>query len=171
MSFGSNQCFSFNNIRMLIRVATTPDIPALLAMRLALFIDAGGAMTPAQRTELAAADANFFETKLDSSMSRSWIAEMDGKAVGIGTLAFFLRPPYLGNLAGKEAYLLSLYTAPENRKSGVASAILDAALGHAREQGYKKVWLHSSAAGRALYAKLGFKHAETHMELVPGQGA
>lgn len=133
---------------------------------MALLEESGDALTPAQRAATEAANARYFQEHLDSPLSRSWVVELDGKVVAVGTLAFFTRPPYPGNLEGKEAYLLNMYTRPSHRKSGAASTILKAALNHAQLHGHKKVWLHATEAGKSLYTRIGFTQTQTYMQLV-----
>lgn len=81
-----------------------------------------------------------------------------------GTLALFVRLPYPGNLAGREAYLLNMYTVPAWRARGIATALLDAMTAHARAMGLGKVWLHASDAGRPLYERIGFVANPAYME-------
>ena len=78
-----------------------------------------------------------------------------------------MRPPYPGNLAGREAYLLNMYTRPAWRKRGMASALLDAMARHAREQRLGKLWLHASDEGRPLYERLGFVANPACLEWCP----
>ena len=79
----------------------------------------------------------------------------------------FVRPPYPGNLAGREAYLLNMYTLPDYRKQGIASALLDAMEAEAIARRFGKVWLHASEAGRPLYERIGFVANPAYMEWQP----
>ena len=126
-------------------------------------------LSPSDRTATETANEQFFRQHLNSPLSKSWIAELNGEVVAVGTLAFFLRPPYPQNLEGNEAYLLNMFTLPAYRKRGAAGAILEAAMEYAASNGYKKVWLHATEAGRPLYAKAGFELASTYMESVTWQ--
>ena len=54
--------------------------------------------------------------------ARSWVVEEEGEVVACATLALFVRPPYPGNLAGREGYLLNIYTRPAWRRRGMANA-------------------------------------------------
>lgn len=55
-------------------------------------------------------------------------------------------------------YILSLYTAPEFRRMGVASKLVKSMLAWSREKGYDRVELHSSLEGRKLLVGFGFKN-------------
>ena len=110
---------------MLICQATEADIPTLVAMRMALFCEVGELPHPAADPALMQTIERYFTNAFLSGSALSWLAEVDKQVVAAGTLAMFVRPPYPGNLAGREAYLLNMYTLPDYRKLGAASALLD----------------------------------------------
>ena len=60
-----------------------------------------------------------------------------------------------------------MYTVPSYRRQGYAKAILTTALSFAKREGYGKVWLHSSEAGRALYEHHGFHTNLSALEWLP----
>lgn len=145
------------------RSAAPADLEALLALRMALFDETGEALPPAEREAVLQANAAFFGQPPGDC--RSWVVEEGGEIVAAGTLALFVRPPYPGNLAGREAYLLNMYTRPAHRGRGHARAVLRAALDHARASRVGKVWLHATATGRPLYEAHGFVPAGSYLEL------
>lgn len=128
-----------------------------------LFVESGESLQDQERAELEAATRRFF-TESRSATSRSWVAEVDDRVVAVGTVALFARPPYPGNLEGSEAYLLNMYTLPEYRKRGLAKAILRQAMLFAESAGFKKIWLHTTAAGRRLYESCGFRGSDSYLE-------
>ena len=54
-------------------------------------------------------------------------------------------------------YVLSVYTRPEFRRKGLASMIVEEAMGWAKRHGYYKIVLHASKTGRKVYSQLGWK--------------
>ena len=152
---------------MIIRQATQTDIPALVTLRMALFCEVGELSEPLADLDLWQATSRYFSTAQAEESARSWVAEVDGEVVASATLALFVRPPYPGNLAGREGYLLNMYTLPTWRKRGMASALLDAMAAHAREQRLGKLWLHASEQGRPLYERLGFVSNPACLEWCP----
>jgi GNAT superfamily N-acetyltransferase len=96
----------------------------------------------------------------------AFMAEAGQSAVGCGGLAFYLRPPYCGNLSGKEVYLMGMYTIPEWRGKGVGTALVEKLLEYARAQGVGKVWLHTEPGARNLYGRAGFCSSDAYMELI-----
>lgn len=152
---------------MIIREAKAADIPALVRLRMALFCELGELDEPLADGALWQATEAYFSAAARDGSARSWLVEVDGEAVACGTLALFVRPPYPGNLAGREAYLLNMYTLPAWRKRGMASALLDVMAAYARELRLGKLWLHASEEGRPLYERLGFVANPACLEWCP----
>ena len=132
-----------------------------------LFAETGEALAGESAAQVEQATREFFSQNIASSLSRSWLAVVADTVASVGTLAFFARPPYPGNLAGSEAYLLNMYTLHEHRKQGLAKAILERAMSFALETGCGKVWIHASPAGRSLYELQGFCANASYLEWVP----
>ncbi|MGY3930288.1 acetyltransferase [Aeromonas encheleia] len=152
---------------MIIREAKAADIPALVRLRMALFCELGELDEPLADGALWQATEAYFSAAARDGSARSWLVEVDGEAVACGTLALFVRPPYPGNLAGREAYLLNMYTLSAWRKRGMASALLDVMAAYARDQRLGKLWLHASEEGRPLYERLGFVANPACLEWCP----
>ncbi|MGY3901345.1 GNAT family N-acetyltransferase [Aeromonas lusitana] len=150
---------------MLIREALAADIPALVALRMQLFCEVGELATSEADPALWQATRDYFTQSMQEGSARSWVVEVDNALVACGTLALFVRPPYPGNLAGREAYVLNMYIRPAWRRRGLAGGLLDAMLAHAREQRLGKLWLHASDEGRPLYERLGFLGNPACLEL------
>lgn len=153
---------------MIIRQATQADIPALISLRMRLFCEVGELSDPLADQDLWRATRSYFNTAQADGSACSWLVEVGGEVVASGTLALFVRPPYPGNLSGREAYLLNMYTLPEYRKQGMASALLNAMAAYARAEQLGKVWLHASDEGRPLYERAGFVANSAYLEWLPG---
>lgn len=140
----------------MVREALTADIPALVRLRMALFCELGELAQPDADPALWQATDAYFHRAQQEGSAHTWLVEEDGEPVACATLALFVRPPYPGNLAGREGYLLNLYTRPAWRKRGMARALLHAMVTYARAQRLGKLWLHASDQGRPLYEQFGF---------------
>ena len=57
---------------------------------------------------------------------------------------------------GPEAIILNVYVEPPWRRRGVAEALMRSLLATLAERGIRRVVLHASEQGRALYERLGF---------------
>ncbi|RGE21993.1 GNAT family N-acetyltransferase [Leucobacter sp. wl10] len=100
--------------------------------------------------------------------SRCLVAEVDGAVVGIGHFRRFARPID----GGYGLYLDDLFTAPEARGTGAASAILRRLGGIARDEGAALVrWItaESNAAARSLYDRVAAQTAWVTYDLPPSE--
>ena len=96
----------------------------------------------------------------------SWHAELLGRILSArGAFGLFSRPSgkavgfILCRSSGQEGEILSLAVAPSQRRSGLGSALLKAAITHAGEQAIEALFLEvaeDNAAARQLYQKFGF---------------
>lgn len=84
-----------------------------------------------------------------------WLAELDGRVVG--TIA-------LKDIGGGAVALRKMFVRPEGRgPAGAASALLAAALEHARAHGARQIWLGTTdrfLAAHRFYEKNGFARVE-----------
>ena len=101
---------------MKVREALAADIPALTTLRMALFCEVGELARPDEDPVLREATQAYFMQAQEEGSARSWVVEEEGEVVACATLALFVRPPYPGNLAGREGYLLNIYTRPAWRR-------------------------------------------------------
>ena len=150
---------------MQVRLATEADIVVLASLRVALLEETGASMSERERAEMQQLNEDFFLRHIRSEEWCNWLVVAADHAVAIGTLAFFMRPPYVGNPEGKDAYFLNGYTLPAYRGRGAARLILQAAIQRASERGVRKLILHATEAGRPIYSKAGFVPSAAYMEL------
>lgn len=103
--------------------------------------------------------------------TREWITDL----IKRGILTSFIVKDETGNIAGsgcvmvrddqvrikstlsRVPYLMSMYTETGFRNMGVATLIVGKAIEWARENGFDRMLLHASRAGRGVYEKFGFK--------------
>jgi GNAT superfamily N-acetyltransferase len=94
----------------------------------------------------------------------AFVAEAEGQIVATSGLSFVSRPPGSTSFLQSEGYVTNVYTVPEWRGRGVATAVLNATIGYAQTQGARLVFLHTSDAGRSVYENLGFAEYARYME-------
>jgi GNAT superfamily N-acetyltransferase len=98
----------------------------------------------------------------------AFIIEEDGHVLASGGVWIQDVQPRPGHPLTMWGYILSIYTEPSARRRGLARAIVDACIRHAKEVGCTRACLHASDEGRPLYEQLGFeKTAEMWMDLRP----
>ena len=155
--------------RWQVRPAGKADIEALVALRRALFHDIGY-RDEAVLERVAQVSAAYFATALPQGEFRAWVAEVEGQIVASGGLVIHCAPPTARNLRGREGYIMNMYTRPEWRRQGIATAILQAILEHLRAQEITLVSLHASPDGRGIYERHGFEPTnEMRLHLDPVQ--
>jgi ribosomal protein S18 acetylase RimI-like enzyme len=87
-----------------------------------------------------------------SRRARRFEAWVGGTLVGL--LAVYCNDP-----AGEVAFITSVSVVREHHGQGIAKALLDRAIAHARQEGFRRMALevgHSNAAAIGLYARAGF---------------
>ena len=149
-----------------IRRATVDDLEALVQLRLALCRELEGIDEGPALRALEDATRCYLEAKLASGEFIAWLAVTDGAIVSMSGLLFFQRPPTAGNLAGIDAYIMNMYTVPEWRRKGLATALLREIIAFVRGTQARRIWLHASEAGRPVYAAVGFVPKTSMMDLV-----
>ena len=151
----------------LVREATLADLPTLVRQRFSMFAELGDA-SEADRADLEAAIARYLAEAIPAGLFRAWLVEADALAVAGGGIQ--LRPlvPRPGYTRGEpEAIVLSIWTDPAHRRRGLARRVVAAILAWCRANGVRRVCLHASPDGRALYEQLGFRPTnEMRIDLV-----
>ena len=143
-----------------IRRATVDDIDALTDLRQRFLEEIGcasDAVPDAVRSYLAEA--------LPAGDLVVFVAETDGRIIATSGAHIFRKPPHARNLSGKEGFVLNMFTLPEWRRQGIATALMQQIVRFLREQGAECVRLHASDDGLGVYRKLGFEPHDSEMIL------
>lgn len=153
----------------IVRRATVEDIEEMVPLRLAMlreFRKTGqAARGVADPDGPAAANRSYYELKLPTGEFVSFVAVAEGKIVATSGMVVYEAPPNPGNPAGVQGYVLNMYTAPGYLGQGLARALLDELIRHARSLGARRVWLRTSEMGRSVYRAAGFFEDEDYMRL------
>src|SRR6266568_2520433 len=134
-----------------IRRATQDDLETLVQLRLDFLQEISGDTSDALRETLAGATRTYLADKMAKQEFLIWVAEVEGKIVGTSGLVIFERPPVSQNMSGREGYIMNMYTVPEQRGKGIATAILAELMRFVKGTGAQRVWLHATKDGRPLY--------------------
>jgi ribosomal protein S18 acetylase RimI-like enzyme len=150
-----------------VRRAGLADLESLVDSRVAMFRELGRGPSADGEAEFRSRCRDSMTDVLRSGAGAAWLAATDaGAARGAAFLLEFPRLPSPTNLRSREGYVLNVYVAPEARRRGVASALMDAALEECRRRGLARVRLHATPDGARVYERLGFKRRDDEMELV-----
>lgn len=96
----------------------------------------------------------------ESSRRLTWLAEDDGRAVGMMNLVIFERMPRPGRDPGRWGYLANAYVRPDHRNQGIGARLIDAIVGYADAGGFARVVLSPSERSIPLYQRAGFGPAD-----------
>lgn len=146
-----------------IRRATAGDVEELVRFRCAFLNEVNGCDQPPEGFEdglraylrAAVADGSF----------AAWAAWEGGRVVAAGCVCYTRIVPGYSNPTGEIAYIQNMYTLPEYRRLGLASAIFARLIDEAKERGVRRVSLHATVEGRKVYEKFGFQPKADEMVL------
>lgn len=98
--------------------------------------------------------------RTEGSSRRTWLAEVDGAAVGYVSALLYWRMPSVVRHSSGWAYLGNLFVHPDHRDQGNGAALVGAVTGWARELGLHRVVLAPSELSVPMYERLGFRAAD-----------
>jgi ribosomal protein S18 acetylase RimI-like enzyme len=105
--------------------------------------------------------------------THAWIAEVDGAAAGYILTVINDRPGDVFRHARRWCEIAQICIAPAHRQHGIARALVERALSHARSLGIAEfeltIWSFNTAALKT-FEHLGFTPKVTRFELKPGSG-
>ena len=150
-----------------IRLATAADLPALgrlgaLLIRTHYAFDPQRFMEPG--TDPADGYAWFLGKQLKDVDAVVFVAEQDGKVIGYVYAA--LEPVSWKELRDACGFIHDVLVEEQERRSGTATALMEAAIGWLREQGAPRVILgtaEKNEGAQRLFAKLGFRRTMVEM--------
>jgi GNAT superfamily N-acetyltransferase len=127
-----------------IRRATIDDLDEFIALRLKLFRESGYLRGEEPPPELIEATRIYLSENLPTERFFAWIALAEGHLIGISGLVFFQKPPTEENMTGLEAYVMNMYTLPEWRGQGVATALMQEIIKYVQSTSARRIWLHTT---------------------------
>jgi ribosomal-protein-alanine N-acetyltransferase len=124
-------------MKLIIRKMTLNDVPAVVDLDQKSF-------------SLPWPERSFRFELTDNPASRCWVAELDGKIVGMIVVWLIV----------DEAHVATIATDPDFRRKGIAKRLLSHALQKLMEQGARSSFLEvreSNLAAQELYRKFGYE--------------
>lgn len=142
-----------------VRRAGLDDLAALTRLREDWVAEQAG--DAVEDTGFAGVFAEWFEREREQRLT--WLAEIDGAAVGMLNLMVFTRMPKPGRPASRWGYVANAYVDAAHRNGGVGAMLLDAAVDHAREHDFVRLVLSPSGRSVPFYERAGFGPATNLM--------
>ena len=148
--------------RLSVRQATSKDLAAILALRLALLREhSHNAIYGRLRPDAEPRAAKLFAAQLQSPNEVIFLAEVSGEAVGVLRCIHSAGSPLLD--PPQYAYISSVYVVPRAREQGVLRELLAAADDWCADRGLDEMRLHNAAdnpLANAAWEALGFEVVE-----------
>lgn len=133
-----------------------------------MFEELGQYTSPAHRSAFEKEAEAAFREGLSDATCLAWLAETGSATIGSVALLIYPRLPSPASPVRREGYLLNVYTDPDWRGVGVATALVVMAIKKARDLGLARIRLHATAKGQPVYAAQGFVTRDDEMELTLG---
>jgi GNAT superfamily N-acetyltransferase len=138
---------------LLLRRACRFDAAALARLRAASLVEQA-LLLPHDAPAFERDAVHRFAALLRDDRIAAWLLEADGDVCGAACVLFWERLPYAEGALHAE--LAGVYVEPAYRRRGVARELCREAIAAARARSPRRIVVHPSLAGRALYRELGF---------------
>lgn len=148
------------------RKATIEDIDELVRTRIIVLRAANKLSDDVDMSMVEKESYAYYKHALGNGEHIAYLVYDNGTFIGAGGVSFYQVMPTYHNPAGKKAYIMNMYTAPEYRRQGIAMHTLDLLVNDVKAQGVSQIALEATDMGRPLYEKYGFVKMEDEMELV-----
>jgi GNAT superfamily N-acetyltransferase len=143
-----------------VRRASLEDLPQVTSLRLQWGASRG---LTGDTEDFAGQLRAWWERQGDSRVF--WLAYEDELAIGMANLAVFERMPLVGVPNGRWGYLGNVWVDPAQRRRGVATALMTAAIDWCRAGSFQRIVVNPSEMSASLYLGLGFRPADELMRL------
>ncbi len=137
---------------MKYRKATFDDINQIADIRIKLLIEEGVSAKKDIKSQLT----DYFEAELNNSLS-VFVAEDNDEIIATCSVLYQQYPPSFSKPNGVRAYITNVYTAPECRRQGISTKLLDILVNEVKSKNISYIWLWASEQGLHLYENYGFK--------------
>lgn len=148
-----------------LRKADISDIDLLSKVRVIVLRAANKLDDSVDMSVVYSSTYEYYKTALDDGTHTSYLVFDNDKVIGAGSICYYSVMPTCCNPTGKKAYVMNMYTAPEYRRKGIASVVLDKLVKEALDKGITDIGLESTDMGRPLYEKYGFEGVDAEMKL------
>lgn len=145
--------------------AAEKDIAMLTATRVRVLRAANGLEISVDMSAVEKETRDYYEKALRDGSHAAYLVFGAGMFVGAGGISFYRVMPTFYNPTGNKAYIMNMYTHPDYRRRGIASAVLDLLVEEALNKGVNHISLEATAMGKPLYGKYGFIPMEDEMIL------
>ena len=152
-------------MNLIYKRAELEDIDILTKTRIEVLRAANQLSDDTDMSEVERESYNYYQKALCDGSHIAYLVFDEERFVGAGGVSFFQVMPTYHNPSGNKAYIMNMYTNPENRRKGIAIKTLDMLIKDAKNKGVTSISLEATDMGRPLYEKYGFIKMNDEMEL------
>ena len=145
------------NTHFTYRWLTLDDLELLLKYRIEFLKGVQQVNDPERERQLYEHLKAYFQLAIPEQTFWGIVAEEQGDVQAFGAMVIDERPGVFGNISGKSAYVLNMYTLPQGRSKGLATTLLQKLIIKAKSLGIDTMSLVATEQGRSIYEKAGFK--------------
>ena len=139
-----------------MEIRAAADLETVLALRLAFLGELRGVDPTDFDPAFVDVTRRYLEDATAADRIRSWLAFDGDVPIGIVSVLANDSPPLPEEHRAKEGYVVNLWVAPTARRRGIARTLLRTAKAAARDEGWRRLYLHATEEGRPLYEDEGF---------------
>ena len=143
-----------------IRKMNENDKELFVSMRMAYIWDSFDDVVDHQAEKIESNLRLYFDEHINKDDLVAMVLEIDEKPVSVALLIISKKPANPGFIDGRVGTIMNVYTIPEYRKRGFASALLNELINEAKDRKLSLVNLLATDKAYNMYKKLGFHEDE-----------
>ncbi|SFC27083.1 Acetyltransferase (GNAT) family protein [Streptococcus gallolyticus] len=150
---------------MKFKKASLSDLEILVSTRVNVLRSANQLDLSVDMKEVEKSSRLYYQEALASDNHTAFLVyNADDNVIGAGAVSYYQVMPTYHNPSGKKAYIMNMYVAPEHRRKGIATKLLDLLIADSKERGIDHITLEATQMGRKLYENYGFCQMQDEME-------
>lgn len=152
-------------MKFIYRKSGMEDIEILVKTRIEVLRAANGLSDETNMEFVEEQSREYYEESLQAETHTAYLVFDGEKFVGAGGISFFRVMPTYHNPTGWKAYIMNMYTNPDNRRKGIAYHTLELLIEEAKKRNVSYISLEATDMGRPLYERYGFVKMNDEMIL------
>ena len=150
---------------MKFKKASLSDLEILVSTRVNVLRSANQLDLSVDMKEVEKSSRLYYQEALASDNHTAFLVyNADDNVIGAGAVSYYQVMPTYHNPSGKKAHIMNMYVAPEHRRKGIATKLLDLLIADSKERGIDHITLEATQMGRKLYENYGFCQMQDEME-------
>lgn len=150
---------------MKFKKASLSDLEILVSTRVNVLRSANQLDLSVDMKEVEKSSRLYYQEALASDNHTAFLVyNDDDNVIGAGAVSYYQVMPTYHNPSGKKAYIMNMYVAPEHRRKGIATKLLDLLIADSKERGIDYITLEATQMGRKLYENYGFSQMSDEVQ-------